>query len=386
MIRIDNFELIDESEKAWQIAKAFYEGSDPEYRWIPKSVSILNEEQNIILIKKWFYEVWMKELKEYEERDIEIQNEQVQRKTRRELLKKTNLYNTAKDFINIRVSESPFGNGYSNTRTIFYLGEFAKYFFSKCELQIDNPLKIRLQELLKSDINYKNAYDYSKSRIISVQMPDREELTFLMAEFIIFLDEDFYENYEFVCNSLLKLSQTDYLEQLAPSEKIITMFIINEIEINILKKDDKVCVHSNNNNLVKSILLPLNNFTSLVDRIGILDKKLTSKINFVFNNTNFMKKPEAIKMTIEFMINDSFPELKNNIRIEIGGDNNEIVLYLKKGLNDPDFRNAYPALILRKSFFENCKLFGVERLVFIDETNKTFDDIVVNSFDTNNLN
>ena len=194
----------------------------------------------------------LEELKEYEERDIKIQNEQVQRKIRRELLKKTNLYNTANDFIQIRVSNSPLGNGYSNTRTIFYLGEFAKYFFSKCELQIDNPIKIRLQELLKSDINYKNAYDYSKSRIISVQIPDREELTFLMAEFIIFLDEDFYENYEFVCNSFLKLSKTDYLEQLTPSEKIITMFIINEIEINILKKDDKVCIHSNNNNLVKA--------------------------------------------------------------------------------------------------------------------------------------
>jgi hypothetical protein len=386
MIKIDNFELIDESEKAWQIAKVFNSGSDPERRWIPKTVSLLNEEQNTILIKKWFYAVWMKELREYEEEDAKIQNEKIQRKIKRELLNKTALYKTAKEFINNRISDSPLGNGYGNTRTIFYLGEFAKYFFSKCELQKDNPIEIRLQEILKSDINYKNAYDFSKSRIIPVQMPDREELTFLMTEFIIFLGENFYEDYEFICDSFLELSKTDYLEQLSPSEKIITMIIINGMEINILKKDDKVCIHCNNNNLTKSLLLPLNNFMSLIDRIGLLDEKLISKINFVFNNINYMKKPEAIKMTIEFMINDSFPELKNNIRIEIAGDNDEIVLYLKKGLNDPDFINAYPALILRKSFFENCKLFGVERLVFIDEPNKTFDDIVINSFDVNNLN
>lgn len=96
-------------------------------------------------------------------------------------------------------------------------------------------------------------------------------------------------------------------------------------------------------------------------------------------------KLQAIKITIDFMIDNQFPELKNNVSVSINNEANDVLIHVKKGLSDPTFTNALPALIFRKSFFENCKLFGVKNLVFVDGTNQTYDMIEIDTFDISKL-
>ncbi|MCD8455207.1 hypothetical protein LNJ08_12480 [Tenacibaculum finnmarkense genomovar ulcerans] len=193
--------------------------------------------------------------------------------------------------------------------------------------------------------------------------------------------------YEFISGLLWELANSDYMEGLSPSEMLITMKNSEGTELEIQNINNKVFLNGKMNRESINILLPLDNFLSLVERIGLLDNKLKSKINYIFKiKNNYMKKPEVIKITIEKTIELGFPQLKDSVTVEIGGDRDEVILSLKKGFNDSDFQNAFPALILRKSFFENCKMFGVKKLVFIDEINNTFDDIVIDSYDVSNLN
>ena len=194
------------------------------------------------------------------------------------------------------------------------------------------------------------------------------------------------QKFEFVTAILWELANSNYLEGLSPSDKSISISNSNNLKIEIKQVNKKAEVTAKNEKCQESVLIPLSSLTSLLDRIGMLDEKLESKLNFVFKQTTYMKKPEAIKLTIEFMIDSKFPELKDSVKVQIGGDRDEVLLLLKNGLNDTKFKNAFPALILRKSFFENCKMFGVKKLVFIDELNNTFDDIVINTYDINTLN
>ena len=98
-----------------------------------------------------------------------------------------------------------------------------------------------------------------------------------------------------------------------------------------------------------------------------------------------MKVVHPIKITLDFLLENHFQELKNDVKISVNFEENDILIHVKKGLTDPMFRSALPALIFRKSFFENCKHFGVKNLVFIDETNQTFDLVEIDDFDTSKL-
>ena len=193
------------------------------------------------------------------------------------------------------------------------------------------------------------------------------------------------QKFEFVTAMISELSNTGYSEMLSTGDRVIRLSNNRNITVEIRNVNEMAVVKAENDILNTTVSLPKNNMVSLMERFGLLDKKLESKLDFIFNHKEIMKKPEAIKLTIEFMIDSQFPELKGNIRVQIGGDRDEVILFLKNGLDDPMFKNAFPSLILRKSFFENCKLFGVRKLVFIDETNKTFDDIEIDSFDVRKL-
>ncbi len=193
------------------------------------------------------------------------------------------------------------------------------------------------------------------------------------------------QKYEFVTALLWELANSNYIEGLSPADKTITLSNSKNINVEIRQFNNQAEVTAENELNKATIAIPVNSLTSLLERLGLLDSKLESKLNFVFKQSTYMKKPEAIKLTIEFMIDSTFPELKNNVTVKIGGEQDEVILMLKNGLDDPNFRNAYPALILRKSFFENCKMFGVKKLVFIDEKNKTFDDIVIDNYDMSKL-
>jgi hypothetical protein len=194
------------------------------------------------------------------------------------------------------------------------------------------------------------------------------------------------QKFEFVTALLWELANSNYIEGLSPAEKTISLSNSENISVEIRQSNNQAEVTAKNQQSKVTIAIPVNSLTSLLERLGLLDNKLESKLNFVFKQSTYMKKPEAIKLTIEFMIDSTFPELKNNVTVKIGGDRDEVILMLKNGLDDPNFKNAFPALILRKSFFENCKMFGVKKLVFIDEKNKTFDDIVIDNYDMSKLN
>lgn len=194
------------------------------------------------------------------------------------------------------------------------------------------------------------------------------------------------QKYEFVTALLWELANSIYIEGLSLADKTITLSNSKNINVEIRQHNNQAEVTAKNGVTKATIAIPVNSLTSLLERLGLLDSKLESKLNFVFKQSTYMKKPEAIKLTIEFMIDSTFPELKNNVTVEIGGDRDEVILMLKNGFDDPNFRNAYPALILRKSFFENCQMFGVKKLVFIDEKNKTFDDIIIDNYDMSKLN
>jgi len=194
------------------------------------------------------------------------------------------------------------------------------------------------------------------------------------------------QKFEFVTALLWELANSNYIEGLSPADKTISLSNSENISVEIKQSNNQAEVTAKNQQSKVTIAIPVNSLTSLLERLGLLDNKLESKLNFVFKQSTYMKKPEAIKLTIEFMIDSTFPELKNNVTVKIGGDRDEVILMLKNGLDDPNFKNAFPALILRKSFFENCKMFGVKKLVFIDEKNKTFDDIVIDNYDMSKLN
>jgi hypothetical protein len=193
------------------------------------------------------------------------------------------------------------------------------------------------------------------------------------------------QKFEFVTDMLSNLANSNYIEGLSPADRKISLTNSENIGVEIRQVNNQAEITAKNHQTEVTIAIPVNNLTSLLERLGLLDNKLESKLNFVFKQSTYMKKPEAIKLTIEFMIDSTFPELKNKVSVKIGGDRDEVILMLKNGLDDHDFKNAFPALILRKSFFENCKMFGVKKLVFIDELNKTFDDIVIDNFDMSRL-
>jgi hypothetical protein len=193
------------------------------------------------------------------------------------------------------------------------------------------------------------------------------------------------QKFEFVTDLLWDLANSIYIEGLSPTDKIISLSNSENISIEIRQSNNQAEVTAKNCQNEATIVIPINSLTSLLDRLGLLDNKLEFKLNFVFNQSLYVKKPEVIKQTIEFIIDSTFPELKNNVTVKIGGDRDEVILLLKNGLEDPNFKIAFPALILRKSFFENCIMFGVKKLVFIDEINKTFDDIVIDNFDMSRL-
>jgi|SRR5690554_7159729 len=194
------------------------------------------------------------------------------------------------------------------------------------------------------------------------------------------------QKFEFVTALLWELANSNYIEGLSAANKTISLSNSENISVEIRQSNNQAEVTAKNQQSKVTIAIPVNSLTSLLERLGLLDNKLESKLDFVFKQSTYMKKPEAIKLTIDFMIDSTFPELKNNVTVKIGGDRDEVILMLKNGLDDPNFKNAFPALILRKSFFENCKMFGVKKLVFIDEKNKTFDDIVIDNYDMSKLN
>lgn len=86
---------------------------------------------------------------------------------------------------------------------------------------------------------------------------------------------------------------------------------------------------------------------------------------------NPVKLLEIVAYGFQAHIDESFLELKPNIKISV--KNEDIVFELKNGLNDPIFLEFFECGIKLKAAVNNCKKFGVKKLVFIDNTNDTCD-------------
>ncbi len=52
-----------------------------------------------------------------------------------------------------------------------------------------------------------------------------------------------------------------------------------------------------------------------------------------------------------------------------------VLVKCHKGFEDTNTRKAIPCLWKRKSFIENCNIFNVKRIVFLDIVNSTFDEL-----------
>ena len=52
-----------------------------------------------------------------------------------------------------------------------------------------------------------------------------------------------------------------------------------------------------------------------------------------------------------------------------------VLVNFHKGFEDTNTRKAIPCLWGRKSFIENCRMFNVNRIVFLETVNRTFDEL-----------
>lgn len=68
---------------------------------------------------------------------------------------------------------------------------------------------------------------------------------------------------------------------------------------------------------------------------------------------------------------------------DFGTENGDVRVICKKGFEDKITQMAIPYLWKRRSFIENCILFGVEKIVFIDPINRNFDLLDVSTINPN---
>ena len=62
-----------------------------------------------------------------------------------------------------------------------------------------------------------------------------------------------------------------------------------------------------------------------------------------------------------------------------------VLVKCHKGFDDTNTRKAIPCLWRRKSFVDNCKMFDVKRIVFLDSVNHTFDELKPMEIDISTL-
>lgn len=94
----------------------------------------------------------------------------------------------------------------------------------------------------------------------------------------------------------------------------------------------------------------------------------------------------AISMTLSMFTNQMismYPEWDG--LFEFRSEKDHVCVTCKKGFEDRITKMAIPYLWKRKSFIENCILFGVEKIVFLDTVNNTFDLLEVSKVNPNIL-
>lgn len=211
--------------------------------------------------------------------------------------------------------------------------------------------------------------------------------------------------FEFIINTIIKVAQTDRVESLERNTLIAIrgekrgFFFSEKISISITRSviDPKSAAtvtaeingRSETEDILKEILF------DILQRTGMLDKKLEMKLDILFNDKKIVVQdgqvlikdtPSLSAMAIlafNAHINACFPVLKENIKVEANGD--DLVFYLKKGFEDQDFEDFFEVGIKLKSAVKTCRTCGVQKLVFIDQVKNDFFALTVEEMEEMDL-
>lgn len=122
----------------------------------------------------------------------------------------------------------------------------------------------------------------------------------------------------------------------------------------------------------------LTEFASIVFRLAIKqDEKKSASTEQIVNKTEQAGAGESV---IALSLNALIEQMSRmytewNGLFTVTPMSDHVLVRCHKGFEDTNTRKAIPCLWRRKSFIENCKMFNVKRIVFLDSVNSIFDEL-----------
>ena len=132
----------------------------------------------------------------------------------------------------------------------------------------------------------------------------------------------------------------------------------------------------------------LTEFASIVFNLAIKqDEQKSASTEQVVNNMEQAGAGESvIALSLNALIEQMsarYSEWKGLFTVTPMADH--VLVKCHKGFDDTNTRKAIPCLWRRKSFVDNCKMFDVKRIVFLDSVNHTFDELKPLEIDASTL-
>ena len=132
----------------------------------------------------------------------------------------------------------------------------------------------------------------------------------------------------------------------------------------------------------------LTEFASIVFNLAIKqDEQKSASTEQVVNNMEQAGAGESvIALSLNALIEQMsarYSEWKGLFTVTPMADH--VLVKCHKGFDDTNTRKAIPCLWRRKSFVDNCKMFDVKRIVFLDSVNHTFDELKPMEIDISTL-
>ena len=132
----------------------------------------------------------------------------------------------------------------------------------------------------------------------------------------------------------------------------------------------------------------LTEFASIVFSLAIKqDEQKSASTEQIVNNKEQAGAGESvIALSLNALIEQMsarYSEWKGLFTITPMADH--VLVKCHKGFDDTNTRKAIPCLWRRKSFVDNCKMFDVKRIVFLDSVNRTFDELKPLEIDSSTL-
>lgn len=132
----------------------------------------------------------------------------------------------------------------------------------------------------------------------------------------------------------------------------------------------------------------LTEFASIVFNLAIKqDEQKSASTEQVVNNMEQAGAGESvIALSLNALIEQMsarYSEWKGLFTVTPMTDH--VLVKCHKGFEDSNTRKAIPCLWRRKSFVDNCKMFDVKRIVFLDSVNRTFDELKPLEIDASTL-